>query len=44
VRVALHTLALADRPHEHGSPAKQRAAAGLDAPGIARAVRELLGA
>jgi 1-deoxy-D-xylulose-5-phosphate synthase len=44
VRVPLHTLALADRPHEQGSPAQQRSAAGLDAPGIARAVRELLGA
>jgi 1-deoxy-D-xylulose-5-phosphate synthase len=44
VRIPVHALALTDRLHEHGSPGKQRAAHGLDAPGIARAVRELLAA
>jgi 1-deoxy-D-xylulose-5-phosphate synthase len=44
VTIPVHTLALSDRPHEQGSPAKQRAAHGLDAPGMARAVRQLLGA
>ena len=44
VRVPVHLLALGDKPHEHGSPAKQRAAHALDVPGMAKAVRELLGA
>ena len=43
VRIPVRTLALPDRPMEHGSPAKQRAAHGLDVPGMASAVRELLG-
>ena len=34
-------LALPDHPIEHGDPAQQRAAAGLDVAGIARALREL---
>jgi 1-deoxy-D-xylulose-5-phosphate synthase len=43
ITVPVRTLALADRLHEHGSPAKQRSAARLDVPGIASAVRGLLG-
>ena len=43
IAIPLRTLALADRLHEHGSPAKQRAEHGLDVPGMASAVRELLG-
>jgi 1-deoxy-D-xylulose-5-phosphate synthase len=42
--IPVHVLALGDCPHEHGSPAKQRAAYGLDVSGMAKAVRELLGA
>jgi deoxyxylulose-5-phosphate synthase len=34
-------LALPDHPIEHGDPAKQRAEAGLDGAGMARALREL---
>jgi 1-deoxy-D-xylulose-5-phosphate synthase len=37
----VHCLALPDRPIEHGDPAKQRAEAGLDVAGIARALRGL---
>jgi 1-deoxy-D-xylulose-5-phosphate synthase len=43
VTIPVHVLALPDHPMEHGSPAKQRAAQGLDVPGMARAVRALLG-
>jgi 1-deoxy-D-xylulose-5-phosphate synthase len=40
--VPVRCLAVPDRLMEHGSPAKELSAIGLDAPGIARAVRELV--
>jgi len=43
VATPVHALALGDQLHEHGSPAKQRAAAGLDVAGMAKTLRELLG-
>jgi 1-deoxy-D-xylulose-5-phosphate synthase len=43
IAIPLRTLALSDRPHEQGAVAKQRAAHGLDVPGMSRAARELLG-
>jgi 1-deoxy-D-xylulose-5-phosphate synthase len=42
VRVAVRCLSVPDRLMEHGSPGKTLAAIGLDAAGIARAVRELV--
>ena len=42
VTLPVRMLALGDRLHEQGSPAKQRAAHGLDVPGMANAVRGLL--
>src|SRR5439155_18016502 len=39
----LRRLGLPDRFVSHGDPGKQRAALGLDAAGIAAAVREVLG-
>jgi 1-deoxy-D-xylulose-5-phosphate synthase len=44
ISVPVRCLALGSGPIEHGDPAKQRAAAGLDAAGIARALRELAAA
>ncbi len=43
IMIPVRTLALADHPHEQGSPATQRAADGLDVPGMTKAVRALLG-
>jgi hypothetical protein len=43
VAVPVHCLAIPDRVVEHGDPAAIRAALGLDADGIARAARRLLG-
>jgi 1-deoxy-D-xylulose-5-phosphate synthase len=43
VSVPVHCLALPDQLVEHGNPAKQLAASGLDTPGIARAVRGIAG-
>jgi 1-deoxy-D-xylulose-5-phosphate synthase len=43
VMLPVRTLAIGDRLVEHGNPAKQRAAQGLDAPGMVKAVGELLG-
>ena len=42
VSVPVRCLAVPDRLMEHGSPAKELSAIGLDAAGIARAVRELV--
>jgi 1-deoxy-D-xylulose-5-phosphate synthase len=41
VTLPVRCLALPDHPIEHGDPAKQRAEAGLDGAGMARALREL---
>ncbi len=41
VTIPVRCLAIPDRLIEHGNPDKQRAALGLDAEGIARALREL---
>jgi 1-deoxy-D-xylulose-5-phosphate synthase len=41
VALPVRCLALPDHPIEHGDPAKQRAEAGLDGAGMARALREL---
>jgi 1-deoxy-D-xylulose-5-phosphate synthase len=41
VTLPVRCLALPDRPIEHGNPDQQRAEAGLDVAGIARALREL---
>ena len=43
IAIPVRVLALSDHPQEQGSPAKQRAAHGLDVPGMAQAVRALLG-
>jgi 1-deoxy-D-xylulose-5-phosphate synthase len=43
VPARVRCLAIPDRLIEHGDPKAQRAALGLDAPGIAAAVRELVG-
>jgi 1-deoxy-D-xylulose-5-phosphate synthase len=43
IAVPVHCLAIPDRIVEHGDPATIRASFGLDAEGIARAVRGLLG-
>ncbi len=43
VAARVRTLAIPDTPLEHGSPAAQRSALGLDRAGIASAARELLG-
>jgi 1-deoxy-D-xylulose-5-phosphate synthase len=42
VECAVRCLGMPDRPIEHGNPADLRAELGLDAPGIARAVRDAL--
>jgi 1-deoxy-D-xylulose-5-phosphate synthase len=44
IALPVRVLALPDQPMEQGNPAKQRAAEGLDVPGMIHAVRELLGA
>jgi 1-deoxy-D-xylulose-5-phosphate synthase len=44
VCVPVRVLAVPDHFVEHGAPERQRAELGLDAAGIARAVRRLLGA
>jgi 1-deoxy-D-xylulose-5-phosphate synthase len=43
VALPVRVLAVRDAPQEHASPAKQRAAAGLDVPGMTKAVQALLG-
>ena len=43
LQLPVRTLAVPDALIEHGSQAEWRAELGLDAPGIERAARELLG-